>query len=306
MSSLLQKAANKILYIYTMPRKIVHLLFVLLALSGKSNAQTYYRWTEFGVAGGTTQYFGDLNDNYGFHYIRPNFGVFARYNLNHYVSLRLSGNYTQVGYDDSYNKNIYQKERNLNFRSNIFEATIQAELNFFRFETGNLECQWTPYITGGIGAFYYNPYTFYKGDKYYLRPLGTEGQNFGGTYGSRAYNRTALCFPIGVGVKWWMFPGVNVGLEITDRLTNTDYLDDVSTTYVGASKFAPDPTALNAPYFIQDPSLLKNPSNPIGREGKQRGSSATKDQYLMVQLHLSIQLKTYKCPVTPPYWRTHY
>lgn len=289
-----------------MPRKIVLLLLLLVTSVRKSSAQNVYSWAEFGVAAGATQYFGDLNDNYGFNQIRANVGIFGRYNLNHYLALRLSGNYTQVGYNDSYNKNAYQKMRNLSFRSDVYEATLQAEFNFFRFETGNLDNQWTPYVTGGIGAFYYNPYTLYQGDKYYLRPLGTEGQNFGSEYNSRKYGSFAMCFPVGIGVKWWMLPGVNVGLEITDRLTNTDYLDDVSTTYVGANKFAPDPTALNATYYIQDPSILKNPANPLGREGKQRGSNATRDQYLMVQFHLSIQLKKYKCPVTPPYWRTHY
>jgi hypothetical protein len=289
-----------------MRKKTVFALFFLLAITGRLSAQNVYSWGEYGVAGGATQYFGDLNDNYGFNNIKANFGVFGRYNLNHYLALRLSANYTQVGYKDSYNKNAYQKMRNLSFQSQIFDATLQAEFNFFRFETGSLEHQWTPYITGGIGGFYYNPYTLYNGDKYYLQPLGTEGQNFGAQYADRKYNKLAMCFPIGIGVKWWVLPGVNIGLEITDRLTNTDYLDDVSTTYVGADRFAPDPTALNAPYFIQDPSLINNPSNPLGREGKQRGSSATRDQYLMAQFHISIQIKKYKCPVTPPYWRTHY
>lgn len=282
------------------------ILLALCFFAQSSSAQTFYRWTEFGAAAGATQYFGDVNDHYGFHYIRSNVGVFGRYHFNHYLALRLSANYTQVGYDDSYNKNEYQKLRNLSFRSNIIEATLQAEFNFFRFETGNLECQWTPYITVGVGGFYYNPYTFYKGDKYYLRSLGTEGQNFGDQYADRKYTNFAMCFPVGVGVKWWLLPGVNMGLEISDRLTNTDYLDDVSKTYVGANRFAPDPTALNAAYFIQDPSLISNPSQALGREGKQRGTRATKDQYLMLQLHLSFQLKTYKCPTNQSYWRTQF
>jgi hypothetical protein len=289
-----------------MLKKLSFTVIFFFGLFANISAQTFYIWTEFGFAGGATQYFGDLNDNYGFHHVRSNVGVFGRYNFNHYLSLRLSANYTQVGYSDSYNKNAYQNLRNLSFGSNIFEAVLQTEFNFFRFETGNLECQWTPYVTLGIGGFYYNPYTFYMGDKYYLRPLGTEGQNFGSQYADRKYSSFAMCFPIGVGVKWWLLPGVNMGLEITDRLTNTDYIDDVSKTYVGGNKFAPDPNALNAAYFIQDPSLIKSPSEPIGVEGKQRGARATKDQYLMLQLHLSVQLKTYKCPTSQSYWRTQF
>lgn len=287
-------------------KKTVLFLYILTCFAYRGNAQTFYRWTEWGLAAGATQYFGDLNDQYGFHMIRPNFGVFGRYHFNHYLSARLSANYTEVGYDDKFNSNTYQNLRNLNFRSNIFEATLQAEFNFFRFATGEVGSEWTPYITCGIGAFSYNPYTHYNGEKYYLRALGTEGQNMGAEYASRKYGRFAMCFPIGVGFKWWVVPGVNMGIEITDRLTNTDYLDDVSTSYVGGNKFAPDPTALNAAYFIQDPSILKNPAQPLGRAGKQRGNSASKDQYVMVQFHLSIQLKTYKCPVNMNEWRTLY
>jgi hypothetical protein len=97
-----------------------------------------------------------------------------------------------------------------------------------------------------------------------------------------------------------------MAIEVSHRLTNTDYLDDVSTTYVGSEKFAPDPNALNAPYYIQDPSLQIDPNNALGRAGKQRGANATRDQYLMVQLMLAVQLKTYKCPSNQSYWRTQY
>lgn len=289
-----------------MPRKTLLLLFILLTGTLSVHAQTFYRWSEWGVAAGGTQYFGDLNDQYGFHTIKPNVGIFYRYNLNHYLAAKFCANYTRVGYDDSYNDNAFQKLRNLSFKSNILEVTAQAEFNFFRFATGEIESEWTPYITCGVGAFYYNPYATYQGEKYFLRKLGTEGQNLGGEYASRKYSNFALCFPVGVGIKWWAVPGVNVGLEISDRLTTTDYLDDVSTTYVGAQKFAPDPSVAGASYYLQDPSLISNPSQPLGREGKQRGNSASKDQYFMVQFHMSIQLKTYKCPVNQSEWRTIY
>ncbi len=278
---------------------------MIVGLAKLGHAQTYYRWTEFGITLGGSQYFGDLNDNYGFKYTRPSLGVLGRYNLNHYIALRFTGTYTQLGYDDQFNNNAFQKMRNLSFRSNVFEAAILAEFNFFRFETANLDNEWTPYITCGIGGFYYNPYTNFNGEKYFLRPLGTEGQNFA-QYAERRYGNMTVCVPIGAGVKWWLVPGLNMGIEAVHRLTFTDYLDDVSTSYIGADKFAPDPTALNPSYYIQDPSLLTNPSNPIGRVGKQRGSSNTLDQYLMLNFWVSVQLKTYRCPTNLGYWRTQY
>lgn len=289
-----------------MLKKIIFPILFFFLISSNIKAQNFYKLSEFGASVGATQYFGDINDNYGFSHIRSNVGIFGRYNFNHYLALKLSANYTQVGYDDKDNKNAYQNLRNLSFRSNIFEAVLQAEFNFFYFETGNLEFQWTPYVTLGVGAFYYNPYAFYKGDKYYLRPLGTEGQNLGGQFADRKYGNFAMCLPIGVGIKWWLLPGVNMGIEIADRLTTTDYIDDVSQTYVGANNFSPDPSVINPSYYLQDPSLVSQPTAPLGRAGKQRGANATKDQYLMIQMHLSIQLKTYKCPANQSYWRSQF
>lgn len=265
----------------------------LSVLSGL-HAQTYYSAAEYGISAGGSQYFGDLNDEYGFKFIRPAFGGFMRYHLNPYISLRGNLLYTHVGYADNLSSNPYNVKRNLSFQSNIYEGSIQAEFNFFRYHTGERNSRFTPYLTGGVGVFYYNPYAFYGDKKYFLRPLGTEGQYAG--YSNRKYSNFSVCFPVGVGFKYWLRPGINLGMEIADRLTLTDYLDDVSTTYVGSDKF---PTSSNNPnpgYVLQDRSIELDPNNPLGRPGKQRGTSSTKDQYLMVLINLSFQLKVYKCP----------
>ncbi|MBS1776056.1 MAG: outer membrane beta-barrel protein [Bacteroidetes bacterium] len=276
-----------------MLKKIV-CLFALAMCSQKAFSQNYFGGSEYGISIGGSQYFGDLNDNYGFRFIRPALGGFARLHLNPYIALKGGINYTRVGYDDKYSSNVYNQKRNLNFQSDVFEAVVQAEFNFFRFTTGEVGNRWTPYLTGGIGAFYYNPFTEFNGRRYYLRPLGTEGQNAG--YSDRKYNKIAMCFPIGVGFKYWLRPGLNFGFEIADRLTTTDYLDDVSTTYVGSNNFPNDPQNPNPAYYLQDRSLQSNPNDPLGRPGKQRGNSGTKDQYLMFIFNLSFQLKVYKCP----------
>lgn len=259
-----------------------------------TRAQNYFGAGEFGISAGAAQYFGDLNDEYGFNFIRPAAGVFARYHLNPFISLKGSLNYARVGYDDNFSRNDYNRKRNLNFQSDIFEAAVQAEFNFFRFGTGEIGNRFTPYLTGGIGVFHYNPFTNYNGRRYYLRPLGTEGQYAG--YEERKYSRFGLCFPVGVGIKYWIRPGINFGFEITDRLTTTDYLDDVSTTYIGSHHFPTDPQNPNPAFVLQDRSYEIDPQQPLGRAGKQRGNSNTKDQYMMFLFHLSFQLKVYKCP----------
>ncbi len=254
------------------------------------DGQSYYTSTEYGFSVGLSQYFGDLNDSYGLKTLNPVYGITLKKHLNQFISMKIIGNMTHVGYSDAYNSNLYEKMRNLSFESNIVEGILQAEFNFFRFATGDPYYRFTPYLTGGIGAFYYKPYTFYNGSQYDLQPLGTEGQNAG--YG-RKYDQYALCFPIGIGVKFWLLGGLNISLEIADRLTSTDYLDDVSNTYIGVNNFPANSVASK----IQDRSLeINGNKTALGRPSKQRGNSSTNDQYMVGVLSLSWHFKTYKCP----------
>lgn len=266
------------------------LILTFILFIGSAQGQTYFTAVEMGVSAGGSQYFGDLNDNYGLKTINPAFGLYARKHFTQYISVKLVGNYTHLDYSDKLNSNPYQKQRNLDFATNIYEIALQSEFNFFRFVTGDPYRRFTPYLTGGIGAFLYDPYTTYQGRKYSLRDIGTEGQYAG--FKDRRYSNVAVCFPIGIGCKVWLKGGVNLSFEIADRLTTTDYIDDVSTTYVGADKF---PLTGNSLY-IQDKSYEVNANNPLGRAGKQRGNTSSYDQYLMAQLSISWHFKTYHCP----------
>ena len=100
-----------------------------------------------------------------------------------------------------------------------------------------------------------------------------------------------------MGVKFWLSKGLTLNLEAINRSTTTDYLDDVSTTYIGKERFDEvDP----GPY-PSSASILQDRSNEvtnsaIGIKGRQRGISTTRDQYLFFQLGLSFRLPTYRCP----------
>ncbi len=277
-----------------MTRSFLSSLVIFLSLLvGSASAQSYYTINEYGFNIGASQYFGDLNQHYGFNTVSPAFGGYLRRHLNPYISLKLAATITNVGYDDKYNTIPYEHQRNLNFKSPIYEGTFQAEFNFFKFITGDHEHRWTPYLTGGIGAFYYNPYTYYKGVKYNLQPLGTEGQNAG--YGQRSYQNVAACFPIGAGVKFWLKAGINLSFEVSNRFTTTDYLDDVSATYVGADKFPGKKGTSAVALALQDRSGDVT-TVPLGRAGKQRGNSSNKDQYMMALFSMSFHFTTYHCP----------
>ena len=157
----------------TMKKVICYTLLILLTCL-KTQAQSFYGTKEWGLVSGGSLYFGDLNDRYGFQEIYPTLGSFFRLHFNPYISLRASILQSKVGYSDAYSSNIYNKTRNLSFKSNITEFAIQGEFNFFRFYTGDERYRFTPYLTGGIGLFLYNPYASIDGRDYDLRPLGTE------------------------------------------------------------------------------------------------------------------------------------
>ena len=251
---------------------------------------------EFGLSLGAAHYFGDLNTRA--HINRPKIaaGVFFRKNFSNYVALRVGANFAQVGYSDVYNDhNEFMTRRNLSFNSNIWELAVQGDFNFYRFMPGEDEFRFTPYITFGVGIFNYDPYAFLNGDKYFLRPLGTEGQGDTSYPDRKQYSSMALSVPFGVGFKYSINERMNVGFEIVHRFTNTDYLDDVSKTYVDPAIFPPNPDGSASPaYYLQDRSYETGPR--IGGKGVQRGNSRQRDQFATAVLTLSFNLQSYKCP----------
>ena len=105
----------------------------------------------------------------------------------------------------------------------------------------------------------------------------------------------ALCFPVGVGVKYSLNTRMNVGFEVVYRFTNTDYIDDVSGTYAGAAAFPALPNGQpSLAGILQDRSYVYG--TPIGIAGRQRGYANQKDTYLMAELTVSFNLTSYKCP----------
>jgi hypothetical protein len=132
---------------------------------------------EFGIGIGAGHYFGDLNTRAKLNRPKPAASIFFRKNFGNYIAMRISGNFTQLGYSDIYNThNEYMRRRNLSFNTNVWELGLQGDFNFYRFLPGEPDFRFTPYVTFGVSAFNYDPYAYLNGDKYFLRQLGTEGQ----------------------------------------------------------------------------------------------------------------------------------
>lgn len=251
---------------------------------------------EFGFGIGAGHYFGDLNTRAKLNRPKLAASLFFRKNFGNYISLRLAGNFTQLGYSDIYNThNEFMRRRNLSFNNKIWELGLQGDFNFYRFMPGDPDFSFTPYITMGVSAFSHDPYAFLKGEKYYLRQLGTEGQGSSLYPERKPYSTMALAIPFGVGVKYAINERTNIGFEIVHRFTNTDYLDDVSSTYVDPAAFPANPDGTpSAAYLLQDRSY--ETGTRIGGKGQQRGNSQNKDQFATAIFFLSFNLQSYKCP----------
>lgn len=268
---------------------------VLLSYAGKAqDMNSYIQQGEFGIGIGGAQYFGDLNTRASL--ARPKFsgGVFFRKQFTNYISAKVGVNYARLGYSDAYSDNDVQRRRNLSFNTNIWELSLSGEFNFFKFYPGMEGYKYTPYVGLGVGFFSYDPYTYLKGTKYFLRPLGTEGQGSSLYPQRKPYSSMGKCIPITIGIKYNVSSSINVFAEVGYRFTDIDYIDDVSSTYVPDAFTAlpngePSPAQLLADRSYETGEI-------IGIKGRQRGNSQQKDSYVIGQIGISFNLSSYRCP----------
>jgi hypothetical protein len=251
---------------------------------------------EFGIGLGAGHYFGDINTRGWLNRPKPAATIFFRKNFGNYIAARIGASFARLGYSDRYNThNEYMYRRNLSFNSNVWELALQGDFNFFRFMPGEPPYNFTPYVTFGAGIFSYDPYAFLDGEKIFLRPLGTEGQGSSLYPERKQYSTMGISFPIGAGIKYSINERINIGFEILHRFTNTDYLDDVSTTYVDPAAFPPNADgSVSQAYLLSDRSYERG--EPIGIPGRQRGNSKQKDQFVTAIFHVTFNLQSYKCP----------
>lgn len=188
---------------------------------------------EAGLMIGTSNYLGDLSGNSSKIYLQESHlagGIFGRLNVGSMVSVKLGVNYARISGTDQNAANPGIRERNLNFRTNIYEVALTGEWNILGYDPYNYYRTISPYLFGGVAIFQFNPKTNFMGATVPLQPLGTEGQGLSGF--ENPYNLTQFAIPFGIGLKFALNDLWNLGFEIGARKTFTDYLDDVSMDYV--------------------------------------------------------------------------
>jgi len=280
---------------------------------------------EAGISLGPTNLLGDLGGNMGrgTKFIKDNnfpmtkfmFGAYLTYQPNEWLGFRLAVNRGTLEGDDAVIKakgglEEARKYRNQNVRSRITEAMILAEIYptvFLESDPSDVFGRLRPYLMIGAGVFHFNPQGTDPLTKEWvdLKPLHTEGQGFAEYPGRKEYKLTQFNLPMGFGAKFFLSEQINLGLEILHRTTFTDYLDDVSTTYV-------DPAVFYAHLPLAQAQLAERMANKSGNNGastpyavgSKRGTATNNDAYFSVNLKLGIRLgrggsdyASTRCPV---------
>lgn len=262
--------------------RIMRLAFVVFTLLITISSGWSQKGWEAGGWVGLSQYFGDLNNQIAINEPGFAFGVLGKRNFNDRLSLRGSLSFARIAADDVNSNNNFERNRNLSFRSRLFEVGSAVEFNFFPFIHGHREFGYTPYMVAGFSVFSFAPKADLNGQEFDLRELGTEGQLQTGTYGI-----ASGALMLGLGWKMSMSEEWSVNIELGYRRTFTDYLDDVSTVYPSL-EFLPTEEAR----ALSDRSLVEG----IGVPGRQRGDSTGNDSYIFVGVSVLKYWGFLECP----------
>lgn len=195
---------------------------------------------------------------------------------------------------------LWRKQRNLDFRSNISEAYLALEFFPLMVFPGIAEMspRMRPYGVMGIGMFRFNPQgslTDGNGNKtwYDLHPLRTEGQGMTEYPDKKPYSLTQYNILMGGGMKYYLSDRINISTEVLYRKCFTDYIDDVSTTYI-------DPNLFDKYLSAQDAAIARQihdkmygivtPGVTRYAPGTDRGHADQGDAYFSLLLKVGVRL----------------
>jgi len=228
---------------------------------GRINTGRFQPYYFVGGSINAGNYFGDLapvskTASTDVSFTRPGFGVFGGYKVNHTLGLRAGFNWVRVFGDDfsadpASAANRARYARNLSFRNDIKEFQLGVEIYLLPNYGGpNQRLPINAYIFLGGAVFHHEPMGLVP-DFDYQSPATTDGTFEGSTFNTApqagewvklrpletegtSYNNIEFSIPVSVGATM-RIPGtpLNASIEFGIRYLFTDFIDDVSDSYVG-------------------------------------------------------------------------
>lgn len=280
-----------------MKNRFYLLLFMLIPAAAFSQ----YKW-DFGGSLGASNYLGEMGGkeqtrrdfvaDLKFSQTRFAMDGFARYKFHPNISAKVAFTYGRLKGADRLSTNPGRVGRNLNFRNDILELTVDGQ--FFFYEINDIgrayryRNDFRCYIFAGLGGMHHSPkgQLYGQGDWVKLQPLQTEGVH---------YSKWQFVIPSGVGLYFTVSKHHRIGWEFGWRKTFTDYIDDVSTVYA-------DPTTLSSQQSIdfanQSQFIYNNPPSDVTvpkpqnySPGSKRGDPTHNDSYMFSTFSYSYTIK---------------
>jgi Domain of unknown function (DUF6089) len=213
------------------------------------------------------------------------YGVFLRIRPTDWLAVKLNYHHGKLSGSDVNALSDGRRLRNLHFRSPLDELSVSGVL----FLPNDEKKKWMirPFFALGVGIFHFNPQAELNGVWHNLQPLSTEGQGLSRMPDRKPYALTQVCFPIGAGFQWAITKRMQLEVDVSMRKTLTDYLDDVSTTYVPLEWLTAERGAVAA--ALSNQILSKNGLQTSQNQGL-RGDPTRKDWYMIASLGLTINL----------------
>lgn len=307
------------------------LLLLVVLMPATMLAQRWKRERyEWMASAGASQFLGDVGgrNQIGSDYFfdldaastRYVVNIGLRYKLSEYFAARTNLTFAEVYGDDAYTEEPWRNNRNIHFRSPVFEWSVTMEGSFMRESTGShykirrvrgrgkKGSQVYVYGFVGVGLMFMDPHAKYEGTWFSLRALRTEGQGF--VPGREQYSNWQFVIPFGIGMKYTLDKRSSIGIEYGLRKTFTDYMDDVSTSYV-YTKWGEErwPASMNivtealgydrVAKALADPSLAPAPDLPDNINnacsacpGQQRGDPTDLDSYMFMTITYYRKIRT--------------
>jgi hypothetical protein len=266
------------------------IILICFILSNKISAQKLY--TSFFLGG--SNYQGDLQESVFLpKTVKTVKGIGLNFECTHRIFTNLTFFSGKLYANDHFNKKNFK--RNLSFNSDIYELDLEFEYNLFDLYEHNA----TPFVYVGVGYFAFDPYVNVgtSGSRVYLSNLSTEGQGF--ISGKNNYSLTNWCIPFGGGVQIFLSKKMRLKYSIGMRLTNTDYLDDVSDKYVDKDLLLRNRGQIAVEMAYKGNQLYNGESYP--QAGTIRGNPNNKDFYYFTGLTCSFLLDSKRKDKTMKY-----